>query len=336
MDTEKLLEVEHKIEKGKSLSDEGPYYHHTWWESYKGASKGELGGTVVGTVLGAAVGTIVGLASLSFVGLPGAVGILGAFSAGGLIYGVHKFTNIGTVSGAVASAAHQEEVRMRAFEEGKFSELKQDICELKAMVKGEPAPAPTQKKLAKEIVADLDNYRVTHYAKIEAPLKNKYVFWKIALVGLVIGVGAGALLAATGASSLLLGELGLIGEHGVLTVLGPHAASIASMLAVGALGASIGINRDVFRKMFDKTDLWFKGVLGGKQHDIVEAAQAAAGRKIKNGSHHKSEDADIATVTAPYDGYIDYPTSSTHHRDKVMAAAEKALLSFDHTRATPQ
>lgn len=331
MDTEKLLEVEHKIEQGKSLSDEGPYYHHTWWESYKGASKGEMGGSVVGMVIGSAVGAIVGAAASLSLGIAAFVPITIGFTAGGLLYGVHKFTNIGVVSGAVASAAQQNEVRMRAFEEGKFSELKQEIGELKAMVKGE-APLPKrQGKTAQEIEEDLDDYRVTHFAKIETQKKNKVVYWQIMLVGLAIGMVAGAILAATGGTAHLLAGLGLMAEHGAAAGgLGQYAAS---MLAIGALGASLGINRDVFRRMFDKTDLWFKGIIGGKQHDIVTQKQIAAGKAILGNSH---SDPGIATITAPYEGHIDYPTSSTYHRDKIKAAAEKALLSFDHTRATPQ
>src|SRR5262245_11785626 len=104
MDTEKLLDIEHKIETGKSLSDEGPYYHHTWWEAYKGASKGELGGTVAGIVVGAAMGALIALPSMIAGSWLIAGGILSAFAAGGLLYGIHKFTEVGAVSGAVASS----------------------------------------------------------------------------------------------------------------------------------------------------------------------------------------------------------------------------------------
>ena len=326
MDTEKLLELEHKIEQGESLSDEGPYYHHAKWESYKGASKGELGGTVVGIAIGAAMGIAAGAAVALMAGsITAAVPVVLAFTGGGLIYGVHKFTNIGAVTGAVSSVAHQGEARMRAFEEGKFSEIKHEINELKALVKGEPAPskAPLLKEQA-ALKEDLDNYRKTHYAKLDTPVKNRYVFWKIALMGLVVGAAAGALLAAASASGALAG------------VIGGHAIEFApAMLAFGALGASLGINRDVFRKIFDKTDLWFKGIFGGKQHGIVEAKQIEAGESIRKST--ESEKApEIATLTTPYEGPLNYPTSNTYHRDKLAAAAEKALLSLDHTRATPQ
>lgn len=320
MDTEKLLELEHKIEQGKSLSDEGPYYHHTWWEAYKGASKGELGGVVLGAALGIAIGSIaaVGAALFDIVAVSAPAIILTA-TAGGMIYGLHKFANVGAVAGAVSSTAHQGEARMRAYEEGKFAEIKQEISEIKAMVKGE-APPPRDDD-QKKLMADLDEYRTTHYAKLEAPTKNKFVFWKIASMGLVVGMAAGAVLAA---ASPYLVSAGLLG----------HTVGIGGAMAtLGALGASLGINRDIFRQVFDKTDLWFKGIFNSKQHDLVEAKQEAAGVAIQqeNGKDGKKK---VATLAATYEGYMDYPASTTHYRDKLDS--QKLLSSFDHTRATPQ
>lgn len=320
MDTEKLLELEHKIEKGKSLSDEGPYYHHTWWESYKGASKGELGGVVVGAVLGLSIGTIAAVAAaVSGVVAVTAPAIILTATAGGMIYGLHKFANVGAVAGAVSSTAHQGEARMRAYEEGKFAEIKQEIDEIKAMVKGE-APPPRDNDQQK-LMADLDDYRTTHYAKLEAPTENKFVFWKIAVMGLAVGAAAGAVLAAASPYMVAAG------------ILGHELALGTAMATMGALGASFGINRDIFRQVFDKTDLWFKGIFNSKHHDLVEAKQIEAGLAIQSETI-KAPVKQVATVAAAYEGYMDYPASSTHHRDKLDA--QKLLHAFDHTRVTPQ
>lgn len=346
MDTEKHLEVQKKIEQGKSLSDEGPYYHHSWWEAYKGASKGELGGTIIGGSLGALAGiTIAAMAAVvGGITAPAAIaGIVLGFSAGGIVYGVHKFSNVGAVTGAVAAAQHQAELRM----DSKLHEIKQEISEIKNAVKAPSGEIdkPSAKPEKKE--SHLDHYRTTHYAKLEPPARNRYVFWKIALMGLAIGAAAGAILAATGATSHILEGLGLLGEHGALEGLGVGGRYLASIIPVAALGASLGINRDVFRKIFDKTDLWFKGVF---DHSKLETHQISSGitvtREMEGADKHvavatkekgqeKTTPSPVATTVA-VDGYIDYPKSSTYHRDRVLAAAEKSLLSFDHTRATPQ
>jgi hypothetical protein len=50
-----------------------------------------------------------------------------------------------------------------------------------------------------------------------------------------------------------------------------------SVTAFGALGASFGISRDFFRKVFDKTDLWFKGITHAQSYEKVKEDQLAAG-----------------------------------------------------------
>jgi hypothetical protein len=343
MDTEKYLELQKKMDQGLSPNDEGPYYHHAWWESYKGSVKGKFGGLVIGAAIGGVIGAVIaGIAALSMgaaaIGLPLAAGLVGGFASAGALFGVKEFGDIGKVTGAVAASQEEAEVRMKLYEEGKFNELKQDIAELKAIIKGDnksAEAAATQSAGFNEASRQMQEkpYRTTHYAQLEPDRKNRFAFWKVSFVGLIAGIAAGALFAYTGAAEHILGKL--VAEGGVLHGLG---IATASMGTFGALGASFGLNRDLFRRIFDKTDMWFKGVTSREATKAVEDQQKAAGQAIeeelengKNGNGHDKQ----AKVLPSYESMIDYPESSTYHRDRVLAAAEKALLTFDHTRATP-
>ncbi|MFO0388410.1 MAG: hypothetical protein ACK502_01630 [Alphaproteobacteria bacterium] len=345
MDTEKYLEIQKKLDQGLSPNDEGPYYHHAWWEAYKGSVKGKFGGLIIGALVGSVVGGIIaGVAAIATagtaaaVGLPLAAAITAGFASVGALFGTHEFGDIGKVTGAVAAAQEESEVRMKLYEEGRFNELKNDIAEIKAIIKGDNNAAQVAAKQSQQSSAmarELEEkpYRTTHYAQLEPDRKNRFAFWKVSLIGLVVGVAAGALFAYTGAAEHLLGNV--VGEHGLL-----HGLSLttASMGAFGALGASFGLNRDLFRQIFDKTDLWFKGVTSRTATKAVEQQQVAAGlaieEELSNGKNGNGKHV-TAQPTPSYESMIDYPESNTYHRDRVAAAAEKALLSFDHTRATP-
>lgn len=327
MDTEKYRKLKGKMDQGLSPNDEGPYYHHAWWESYKGSVKGKFGGLAIGAVIGALVGTAVAAS----VGFAGGAFIIGGFASAGALFGTKEFGTIGKVTGAVSAAQEEAEVRMKLYEEGKFTEIKQDIAELKAIIKGDQAAAQAAKSKSEAIANKEhdDSYRTTHYAQLKPDAQNRFVFWKIALLGLAVGAAAGALFAFSGAADVLLKGLGkeaVVGMGGKL---------LGSIAAFGALGASFGINRDIFRKIFDKTDLWFKGMFNSEK---VREHQREAGLKITNGKKTVADAAaQIEKESQKQGAYtsIDYPESDTYHQDKVLAAAEKALLSFDHTRATP-
>ena len=64
MDTEEDLEIQKAKLAGHTQTDEGPYYHKSWWESYKGGVKGKLGGVVIGALVGAVIGVIAAGAEL--------------------------------------------------------------------------------------------------------------------------------------------------------------------------------------------------------------------------------------------------------------------------------
>lgn len=315
MDTEEHLELKDRRFHGKPETDEGPYYHDSWWEAYKGSVKGKLGGSIVGTFIGTLVGVGVAAILAPTAGLAVAAVTVAGFAGAGLLYGAHEFSDVGKVTGAVAAAQETAEKRMKNFETGKFAELSEEIKDVKDMLKGKkPSDVPAADRVAK---ASAD-YRTTHCDDHCEIKDRKPIFWKVAAFGALVGAAAGVVLAAAALSTHILA--GVIAAE-VITKAGVFAASVVGM---SAFGASFGINRDAFRHVFDQTDMWFKGMLsrqnGGHAHD-VEIAKVPPKREV---------------TTVVSDNFIAYPTSETYHRDRVLAAAEKALQNFDHTRATPQ
>jgi hypothetical protein len=346
MDTEEHIEINHAKNGGYPYTDEGPYYHHAWWESYKGGVKGKLGGLVIGALIGAAAG-VAAAAALSFAGI-GAAGIaavIGGFAAGGMVYGAHEFNDVGHISGAVAAGNELSEQRMRTYESGKFAEIKQELSEIKNLigahtVSGQTGIQANADENAKAIKAatELDNWRTTHYQPEHAdklPGKNKFIFWKVAAIGLGIGLIAGALLAGGGFIEPLLHSLGnAFGGEALETMLTSTAGKyIASMTAMGAIGASFGINRDIFRQTFDKTDLWFRGLISGSNPNTEHVRSKAIEKTVeKEAAITPSAPATDANGLV-YDDGIKYPESGTYHRDKVLAAAQQAMHGIDPSSA---
>lgn len=326
MDSEKHQEIQELIRSGRQPSDEGPFYHHTFWEAYKGSIKGKLGGTVIGALMGAVVG--VAVFAILPVGIAGAGAIIGGFAAAGMIYGGHEFSEIGRVTGAVAAAGKDAENRMQEFEKGKFSEIKQEISELKSIVAGNPptsiakttSATPPSVTDSEGVEEKLKNYRVTHHdPKINPPKGNGIIFWKATLVGMIVGAGVGLLLAAASAAAPIIGS---IAGGSLLT-------PTASAITFGAIGASFGINRDIFRKIFDKTDMMFKGAANWKQGIKPAQPTIEPTRTLS-----ASKDRPTINTLVYQEAGIDYPTSETFHQDKVIANAKQALASMDHTTAS--
>ena len=313
MDTQEHIEIKHALSAGHSQTDEGPYYHSAWWESYKGGVKGKLGGGVIGALIGAGVGVAAaGVLTLAGIGLTGAAIVTAGFAAGGMLYSAHEFSKVGRVTGAVAAAHEKSEERMKNFEDGKFAEIKREINELKSLVTGKPL-APESISQPVEVLAD---YKTTHSDKREG--RMQLIFWKIAAIGLTVGLAAGALLAGGGLAGHALEAVGLA------TDLSQPAIYVASMTTLGLFGASFGVNRDIFRAIFDKTDLLFKGIISNSRERAksIDSPQPAVKQALS--------ESPITTVV-----YTDFPQSDTYHRDKVLAQAKQTLLSMDHTKAIP-
>lgn len=331
MDTEEHIEIQKAKVEGHSLRDEGPYYHHSWWESYKGGVKGKIGGLFIGALIGLIAGATAAAAISLLPGVPelGALSftaIIGGFTAGGMLYGAHDFDTVGKVTGAVAASQETAEERMKSFETGKFQEIKREINELKAMISGQPVASTTAAEPTAKL-AEHEHYRTRHYNKSETPTKNRYVFWNIAVIGLVIGMAAGALLQFGHLTEPVMAELGSAAlKSGRFSEISEYAFS---MIAMGAIGASFGVNRDIFRKAFDKTDMLFKGLV---KETFFGKAPAIAAQKEQH-IDKSTENKQFATVV--YERQIEYPASDTYHRDKALASAKKALLSMDHTNSIP-
>lgn len=325
MDTEKYNEIQEKVRNGKPVSDEGPYYHHVHWETYKGGVKGKLGGAIVGSVIGAVVG-VVAASVLVFAGAGMAAAAIGAvaFTGMGMWKGMDEFSTIGKVAGGVSAGLDIAERRNKLFVEEKIGELKEEIHKIGG---GEQAViGQTSAKPAKQEKEPF--YRLNHYvAPHDETLKGGPVFWKVAAIGMIVGIAAGGLLAAGG---LATGIIGHIIGHTAVDALGAGTITALSMATFGAFGASFGINRDIFRQMFDKTDMLFRG-LSPTLTEQYKQKLVAKGHSVDIPEKNKEN-----LTPVLYEGSaVSYPESDTYHRDKLMEAAKNALMSLDHTKLPP-
>ena len=343
MDSEKNTHMRELLEAGRPVTDEGPFHHHSWWEAYKGGVKGKLGGGILGAGMGAITGGIA-VAGLSIAtgGLVAmALPIVAGFAAAGLIYGVHEFGEVGKVAGAVAASQKLAEKRMKEFEDSRFDEIKEEIGELKSIIKGEPAPKKSARAKADEIDVHQDNYRTSHFQGSKVTGLAKFVFWKVALVGLAVGLIAGAILVTGDMTHGLLEHLGVANNaivDSLKGIVGEKALEyMTAMTALGAIGASFGINRDLFRQAFDQTDLWFRGFVShGHARAVLLEKSTGNPQYIEEEPQHKETAAPAPNrEITNYPSHISYPESATHHRDKVLAAAKEALMSMDHTKMAP-
>lgn len=328
MDTEEQREIVKLQHEGRPATDEGPYYHESWWESYKGGVKGTLGGLIIGAAIGAAAGAVI--AGIAAVAAPAGIGlgtaglIVAGVSTFGMFEGAHKFANVGVVTGAVAAAHEKAEERIKEFEGAKFAELQNEIRDLKSAITGNPAKqeAPAAEKPAASAAAgEEQHYRTQHCDDHCPPEGRKVIFWRIAAVGAAVGATAGGLI---GASELAEHSLShILGESAMVEL---HGASMGGLMAAtgAVIGGTFGINRDIFRSIFDKTDRWFRGIISEeKTAPSVSIVQEQAASKA-------------ATVAGTAMPTISNPQadgkSPTFYQDKIQqAASRQALLSMDHT-----
>lgn len=354
MDTFELKEQEELLENGRPATDKGPYFHHITMESYKGSPRGKLGGGFIGLGVGSLVGAAVAAVTAAITGDfhlgPSLMAVAGC-AAGGTLYGMHEFSEVGKISGAVAMAHKLSETRMKEFEKAKFAEIKAEINELKALLKGKKGDA--EAKLSAEAAktsATVEHrqqydYPTTHCDDTHCPPGpegRKLVFWNVAGVGLAAGAALGAVLTAGGMTGHLLEAFGGA-EHG-LSELGQYGAGITA----GAMfGASFGINRDLFRKVLDVTDPLFEGniklglsrALGRSQASAVSPHEKHAAAKAAPPSPAVptptlQESGEIKLLMA-FEGTPE--RSATYFRDRLSAElANNALHSLDPTRAPRQ
>lgn len=302
MDASELEEIAFHRQHGRPETTRGPYYHKTWWESYKGAVKGILGGIVVGGMVGAlAGGAVIGVLAatpgvgIGALGATGIGGILAATTLFGMYKGEQKFERVGIATGAVAAAHEISEVRMKEYMRDKMTELTNEVRELKAAVAGKIPMQAMHTGVAAEDTApifDESDFRATHQTTDNHRDDDQLFYWNVAAIGATVGAVVGTIAVLAGLGDVVSGASEVAhgaGEataaatgtaagaaHGAL----PHMVSdfigkfSASLSGVGAntaivasgaaLGASFGVSRDIFRKIFDVTDCWFMGVVDGK------------------------------------------------------------------------
>lgn len=337
MDTEEIKEISHHRKHGRPETTRGPYYHKTWWESYKGAVKGILGGLIVGGLVGAAIGGgVLGVLAVAGVEMTGAVigGVMASATLFGMIEGKEKFEKVGIATGAVAASSELSEMRMKMWMRDRLTGLANEIRELKAVVKGSLSKdkmhdAPIEKDRAP--IFDDNDFRTTHCE--ECPTKSGSYFPKVGAIGAMVGAATAAVFGFSKMGEHVLGDV--LGK-GVAEGIAAGGVETMALIATGAIvGASFGINRDIFRKIFDVTDYWFMGLTSAKgkakSHEVEpEVAQAVATAKPEAIAAKPPAVEIAATVPVVEAG----SRSSTHFQDKINAAAAKqALLSMDHTTA---
>jgi hypothetical protein len=343
MDSEEHHEIEKLKSEGRHPGNEGPFYHHSFWESYKGSVKGKLGGSFIGLVIGAAAGCIAALFLGPMVSTTAAITAIGGFAAAGLFYGAQEFSETGRITGAVAAAHKVSEKRMKAFEKEKFQELQSDIRDIKQAMGLDPNAHSATSNIVEH---EQEHFRTTHFDEsVPRPKGNRMIFWNIAVFGAIAGVVIGLTLASGGGAAALLSALHLT------EVVPAGAVTLATTVALGAVGASFGINRDVFRHIFDKTDLWFKGLYNNDKYKGMSKAMGAPAAAPATVQHapeaHPTQEAtqpattqsqaqphnQVNTLIYPENSVEDKPVSDTFFRDKLLASAKAALHDMDHTNA---
>jgi hypothetical protein len=339
MDSEEELEIKELRSHGKPETTEGPYYHKTWWEGYKGGVKGTLGGIIIGGALGAGIGgAILGALALASVPVTGSVGlVLAASSAFGMYKGATKFESVGVTAGAISASQEVSEVRMKEYVREQFRGVRNEIRELKGALTNTPTellPVDTSPVLKEE------DFRTTHCDEHCTPETRSYIYPTVMTIGALVGTAAGAIF---GFSDM--------GHHIVELVLGdsiaPASIPVAMTATGAAIGASFGISRDLFRSVFDVTDRLFMGVVTPADEKEKSPSPTRTYNLTKPVQLRAQEPAISTQWAPPSQRVLMSPSpdvtltespilSATHHQDKLANAARQALLGMDHTTAIKQ
>ncbi len=230
---------------------EAKYYRIFW-----GAYKQHVHELLVGVGVGSGVGALAGLgAALLFfpVFAPAAI-IVGA--AGGLAYAAEKISSIGTSSGAHASSLAEKHARALA-PENKGNDLLAANDQL------------------------MNNGGGHHYDFMETEERQNYFHLKSGLTGTLIGAASGGLLGSVtvfAATALHIGVdaipiIGqLLGATAIAGALGAAAPIIIGAIAFGILGLTFGIDRGLFKSLFNKID----SVLNGRSHNKSDPGREQA------------------------------------------------------------
>lgn len=250
---------EHTVIAGSSGASPGesPYLNRITWASYKGLSRGQLGGLVLGGMIGLGVGlaaaagaaAVLPLLGMEAVGMGAMGAVVAGFTAIGAKYYYDIFKQVGATSGAIAAGMEINEERSQVMN------IKLDTI-LNVLAK--------DGKITSEEIKIIEDDIESVYRQGNTNFEKKFndkpaYFWQVGAVGALAGV---AVIAALGGAAYLhqLIEYGAEAASQMLSHVDPGLGAVA--LGGGALaGASYGINRNYYRSVFNVTNALFEGNL---------------------------------------------------------------------------
>ena len=217
-------------------------YHRNFWSSAKGHMRGWFAGGTLGTIIGSGLG----LAALSFAtaGAP-LLPIFAAFAVTGTLFGVEAYSAIAAAGASRAAGLAEKHAR-----------------------KLDPANAGDPLKIAEDKL--MYDGRGHHYEFPPDRDKGKIFSWKSGLLGTTIGATGGAILGFLG-HELAAGAIvhsvgvGIAASVGTLAlpVISAPIMALAGAIAFGIAGMSFGVDRGIFKSLFNQIDFNIKG----KIHD---------------------------------------------------------------------
>jgi|GEM_PF-973686 len=232
-------------------AEEKSYAIH--WNTYKGGVRGEMAGIFLGT----AVGLGIGLAAFCC-GMPLLLA-LPLFGSFGLIIGKEAIEDIGRASASRAEGLSEKHARFL-----------------------DPANANSPEQAATEKL--MINGQGNHHEFPSERDKGKFFNWNSGGAGALIGSLSGALIGSVPVVAThlatevplygtLVGEAAVHGAAhvagaGILAGLGVAAAPVACALALGICGLSYGVDRSVFKTLFNDIAAIMHGNSVAKTHDI--------------------------------------------------------------------
>lgn len=343
MDSEEAREIAHRDVTGHPQTDEGRYYHKAGWEGYKGSIKGLLAGLLIGGGVGAGIGAVAGGALMLMTG--GSAMVLGgavlAGAAWGMYEGEKKFSQVWMTTGVVAAAQEISEHEMKQYIKGRFIELKQDlgVKHDSEAAKKQGAPDGYVKdengKLIRIDDDEIPDYTTKHCDDHCPPLTTPF-FWRVGAIGAAVGAAAGGLLGFVPGSEMIAEEVLHLGADKLGGV--PIAAATSTIGAT--IGASFGVNRDIFRRVHDVTDQWFRGI-AIPDHSVspeIEQAQAIANGKENTPEKtlKKQEGVTKPAPAAPAITFAEPAQALSGDFPTARVNATEILLAMDHTRSVRQ
>jgi hypothetical protein len=219
--------MEYELEQDK-LEKHGTVYFKAHNKTLKSHLRGITRGLLTGMTYGGLVGVgLLGASALLPFSIP--VSIIASLAALGAITGSELMGHIGTSAGTVSSVLAEKEIRLR-------------YPSLPAISPDSPEPG------------------VGYHAEIPPGRdRGKFYHLKTGLAGAALGASVGALFGIGGLAEHLFSHETFHMMHQIF-----HAGATQISIAAGALfGAQFGVNRGIFKTIFNYTDSLFEGRIGG-------------------------------------------------------------------------